>query len=53
MSQNPAIEPTELIWGKLVPPFEMQSELFEEPGLKEIIHGPIGGIFTMLVTEKI
>ena len=53
MSQNPAIEPTELIWGNLVPPLEMQSELFEEAGLKEIIREPIGGIFTMQVAEKV
>ena len=53
MSQNLAIEPTELIWGNLVPTPEMKTELFEEAGLKEIIREPIGGIFTMLVAEKI
>ena len=53
MSQNPANEPTELIWGNLVPTLEMQTELFKEAGLKEIIREPIGGIFTMLVAEKV
>ena len=53
MSQNPAIEPAELIWGNLVPTLEMQTELFEEAGLKEIIREPIGGIFTVLVAEKV
>ena len=53
MSQNPAIEPTELIWGNLAVTLEMQTELFEEAGLKEIIREPIGGIFTMLAAEKV
>ena len=53
MSQNPAIEPAELIWGNLVPTLEMQTELLEEARLKEIIREPIGGIFTMLVAEKV
>ena len=53
ISQHPEIEPAELIWGNLVPTLEMQTELFEEAGLKEIIHEPIGGIFTMLVAEKV
>ena len=60
MSQNLAIEPTELIWGNLAPTLEMQTELFEEAEelfeegeLKEIIREPIGGIFTMLVAEMV
>ena len=53
MSQNLAIEPAELIWGNLVPTLEMQTVLFVEAGLKEIIREPIGGIFTMLVAEKV
>ena len=53
MSQNPAIEPTELKWGNLVPTLEMQTELFEEAGLKGIIREPIGGVLTMLVAKKV
>ena len=53
MSQNPAIESTELIWGNLVPTLEMQTELFEEAGAKEVIREPVGGIFTLLVAEKV
>ena len=43
----------ELIWGNLVPTLEMQTELFEGARLKEIVREPIGGIFTMLVAEKV